>query len=164
MNRKQALINALTAVSLKKTDALNQQRIAREIGDDSLVSCWQGEADEAEQTYRELLAMLGECHEPQASPDDSTDRTGATGRHYEDVAGNSDSQSEQETETRCPVYYETAGGESEGHKGGAENPVALVTGNVPGDKTVSGTIAASTGIDATGRDGCLIITGGADHD
>ena len=161
MNRRQALMNALAAVSYKQTDAMNQQRLARDLGNESLDAFWQKEADEAKQTYQELFAILGECHEPQASPADSTDRVGNDGGHH---PSHSDTghQPGRSVQVRDGDDYERQ--KHRRHSRSSARPAEMAAGAVPGDKTVSGTIAASTGIDATGRDGCLTITGGADHD
>ena len=145
MNRRQALMNALAAVSYQKTEAVNQQRLAR--GNDDLVAFWQQEADEAEQTYRELLAMLGEHHEPQASPANSPDHTGTTGEHYKNVAGASDAQGQQEVETLSPVCYQGAASVPQGNSGGAARTAEVAAGAV--------SIATSKSIDAAGRTGCF---------
>ena len=130
MNRQQALSNALAAVSYMKADALNQQRLARELDNESLEAFWQKEADEAEQTYNELFTLLGECNEPQASPGNSPDRSGETPGHSEDVAGTGDTQRQQQEETRSPVHHQRAGGEPEGYQGGSARSAELAAGAV----------------------------------
>ena len=144
MNRQQALRNALAAVSYQKTEALNQQRLAH--GNDDLVAFWQQEADEAEQTWRELFAMLGEHHEPQASPANSPERTGTAGGHHPPQPGTGH---EPGRPAQAGDGDDYEGQESVRHGGGAARTAEVAAG------AVTATIATSGSIDAAGRTGCF---------
>lgn len=142
MNRRQALMNALAAVSYRKTEAVNQQHLARDLNNDDLAAFWQKEADEAEQTYRELLAILGECNEPQASPANSPDRTGDDGGHHPAQPGTGH---EPGRPAQAGDGDDHEGQAPDRHGGGAARAAEVAAGNVPGDEAHTVSIATSCG-------------------
>ena len=61
MDNYEILKNALCAVKFKQTEARNQVRVARDLNNESLLQFWEKEVEEAESTYRGLMALLMEA-------------------------------------------------------------------------------------------------------
>ncbi|WP_252177950.1 hypothetical protein [Endozoicomonas sp. 4G] len=62
MNKFKILENALCAVNHRQTEARNQVRDCRDLGNEEAMQYWEKEIDKAEATYQGLLEMLSDLY------------------------------------------------------------------------------------------------------